>query len=459
LFGAYSAIGQKAQSELALLVDGRVPPGRAELKTWLLGQSRWAAQREAYLVVDVSEAVPVTFAELGLELDVDATHKRVIEAAPKLNAWKWLSNAIKPPETINDVKFSFHFDEARAQATLLRLRNHLHREPVNARLDLRAHRRIEHQPGRALDPLATVSEIEQGSRDEGANFQIKYQALPAKVTSDMLLDVDVSKVLSSYETDFAKRGGPRVINIGVAAEYLNGRVLGAGETLSFNQTVGERVIERGFVSAPVIVADEFDKGVGGGVCQVASTLFAASVLGGLDVLQRRSHSRPSGYAPLGLDAVVIDNEMDLKLRNPYDSVVIIHAFLPTKTSIRVELLGREAPGKIEHTYGVEQTYDFYRRVVTQQDLGIGEIKRRQKGSPGYDVVSTVRTTYPDGRVAVRHYPSKYYPVPEVFWIGVGTPLSELPPLPERATHVELDGAEVPGPLASPGEIKGVSRPL
>jgi len=182
-----------------------------------------------------------------------------------------------------------------------------------------------------------------------------------------------------------------------------------------------------------------EKGVGGGVCQVASTLHAAAVFAGLDVIQRRSHSRPSGYAPLGLDAVVIDGEQDLKIRNPYAQPVIIHAFLPTKHRIRVEFLGIEPPAKIEHTYAVKESFDFYRRVITKSDLPAGKIKRHQKGNRGYDVVSVVRARYPDGHSTVRRYPSKYYPVPEVYWVAEDAKLDDLPELPEGATHVEVDG--------------------
>jgi vancomycin resistance protein YoaR len=257
----------------------------------------------------------------------------------------------------------------------------------------------------------------------------------------MLHAVDVSRVLSSFETDFTHHAGPRAINIATAARYLNGSVIGPGETFSFNRTVGSRTLERGFTEAPQIVADELEPGVGGGVCQVASTLHAAAVYGGFEVLQRRSHSRPSGYAPLGLDATVIDGELDLKLKNPYDSALIVHAFLPTPTTLRIELLGRAAPGKVEHFYQVKEKHEFVRRVVVEPGFEPNQSKRHQKGSRGYDVVSTVRTTYPNGQRRFHTYTSTYYPVPEVYWVGAGTDPNSLPPLPEGAQGVEFGSAD------------------
>jgi len=189
------------------------------------------------------------------------------------------------------------------------------------------------------------------------------------------------------------------------------------------------------------VADELEPGVGGGVCQVASTLHAAAVYGGFEILQRRSHSRPSGYTPLGLDATVIDGELDLKLKNPYESALIVHAFLPTPTTLRIELLGRDAPGKVEHFYQVKEKHEFVRRVVVEPSLEPNQSKRHQKGIRGYDVVSTLRTTYPNGERRFRTYTSTYYPVPEVYWVGAGTDPSTLPPLPEGAQGVEFGSAE------------------
>jgi hypothetical protein len=227
---------------------------------------------------------------------------------------------------------------------------------------------------------------------------------------------------------------------------LQGQVIGPGATFGFNQAVGERISSRGYREAPVIVDDEVEPGVGGGVCQVATTLHAAAVLGGLEVVERRSHSRPSGYAPLGLDATVIDGKVDLKLRNPYSVPVVIMTSFPEQYQIRVELLGLSPAARFEHTYAVVKRYDFYRRVVTKAELPRGSLQKKQKGIWGYDVVSTVSSHYPDGSVSRKQHRSRYWPVPEVFWIGPETELSQLPPLPEGATGAQLDGTTIMGTI-------------
>jgi hypothetical protein len=214
-------------------------------------------------------------------------------------------------------------------------------------------------------------------------------------------------------------------------------VIGPGQELSFNRTVGPRIEERGFKKAPVIVADVTETGVGGGVCQVASTLHAAARYGALEVLSRRSHSRPSGYVPLGLDAVVIDDLVDLKLRNPYPTPLIVHAFLPTSTSLRVELLGRDAPRRVSHGFTVEEREAFERLVLVRADYDAARIKKHQKGTQGYRGYSVVRVEGADGSVTVRRYESRYYPAPEVFWVGPAVNTADLPPLPEGVTDVQV----------------------
>ncbi|MEI9940299.1 MAG: VanW family protein [Pseudomonadota bacterium] len=442
-FGAYPRAQAWLDRDWGILVGEQVPPADEALETWLAQRERAIGARRMMLVTDAWLG-DATFGELGLSLDVTSTARAARLAALQPSVMSELYRRISPSPEICDVPLVFRFDAERASQRLAAFASSVHREPIDARLDLRAHARIMDAPGRELDLAESLLRIAQGEREDGAVIALATRPIPPRVTGDMLRAVDVTHVLSSFETDFTHHAGPRAINIATAARYLNGSVIGPGETFSFNRAVGARTVERGFTEAPQIVADELEPGVGGGVCQVASTLYAAAVYGGFEIRERRSHSRPSGYTPLGLDATVIDGELDLKLRNPYDSALIVHAFLPTPTTLRIELLGREAPGKVEHFYQVKEKHEFVRRVVIEPGLEPNQSKRHQKGIWGYDVVSTVRTTYPNGERRFRSYTSRYYPVPEVYWVGAGTDPNTLPPLPEGAQGVEF-GSDAKGP--------------
>ncbi|HVJ21612.1 MAG TPA: VanW family protein [Polyangiaceae bacterium] len=427
----------------SVLVGGYVPPERSELRGWLEQRAERLGECEAHLALD-DGLERLTFAELGLDLDVDATLEAIESADLRPGLFSRLYRHYRPDPAPIDVKLAYRFDTEQAKSTLEHYRERMHRDPENARLDLDGKRNVPDVPGREIDVPSTLGAIASGARDEDSVFAVAAIPIQAAVTSDMLGGLDVSRVLGSYETDFARRGGPRVINIRRAARLLDGLVLGPGEEFSFNRAVGPRTQARGFVEAPEIVNDEMVPGLGGGVCQVASTLHAAAVYGGLEVVRRRSHSRPSGYAPLGLDATVIYGEVDLKLRNPFATPIIVHAYNPTKTTVRVELLGLDPPGKIEHAYAVRESEDFFRRVVFKDDMPAGEQKREQKGSKGYDIISTVTLTRPDGTTSVRHYSSRYWPVPEIYWVGRGTDPTTLPELPTGATHWEVGGEGAEG---------------
>lgn len=441
-FALWPTVEQRLPEPVSVTLAGRVPEQGLALSAWLGRRAELEGNAEVQ-VRHPEGVLLVPRRALGLSLDTDAAHAELTRPRAPSSLFTRLRVALggAPPERV-DVAPRYRFDAGRAATWLSDVAAGLRREPVDARLDLAGHARIEARPGRELDLGASLSRL--AALGSSGELTLAFTELAPKIPTSTLVNVDPSVVLSEYETDFAKRGGPRVKNIARAAHYLDGTLMAPGEVWSFNHTVGPRTLERGFVDAPVIVADEVEPGVGGGVCQVATTLFAAGVLGGLDVVKRRSHSRPSGYAPLGLDATVIEGEVDLQLRNPYRVPIIVHAFLPVPTRIRVEMLGATTPGKVEHTYAVTKSEDFFRKVARHPELGPDQVKRQQKGSPGYDVVSTVRTRYVDGSERVRHYSSTYYPVPEIYWVGRDVDLETLPALPERATHTEMqsDAADV-----------------
>src|SRR5262249_37668468 len=159
--------------------------------------------------------------------------------------------------------------------------------------------------------------------------------------------------------------------------------------------------------APEIQGDEMQLGYGGGTCQASTTLFAAALFGGLDILERQAHSRPSHYTQMGLDAPVSYSLSDLKIRNalPYPLLIhpllpypiLIHAFLPTPTTVRVEILGGDPVARVEYLYGVSAISDFMRRIEVKDNLAPGQRVLHQKGIPGFDVTSVVKLHYFDGR--------------------------------------------------------------
>lgn len=131
---------------------------------------------------------------------------------------------------------------------------------------------------------------------------------------------------SSYTTYFRQDIDERDNNIKVAARYLDGKILIPKIIFSFNDEVTDKIPEDELGTASTIVGDKRVLGIGGGLCQVSSTLYAAALYAGLSIVERKSHSELVSYIPPGLDATVSMNDgVDLKFYNPYGCNLIIKA--------------------------------------------------------------------------------------------------------------------------------------
>jgi len=189
-------------------------------------------------------------------------------------------------------------------------------------------------------------------------------------------------VLGSFSTTLAGSVPARTDNVRRAAQALDGAVLEPGEVLSFNRQVGPRTLERGYQPAPVILRETRQTQLGGGICQVASTLFDAALIAGLTPVERWRHSTPVDYISLGQDATISWGVKDLKLRND----------LEQRVRVRTVLLGTTLTFRIE---GESETADLYEleTVVGETDQNIGAAGGRE--------VELYRTRRRDGETVAR----------------------------------------------------------
>lgn len=137
-------------------------------------------------------------------------------------------------------------------------------------------------------------------------------------------------LISTYTTSFNPKQS-RAVNIGLAASKINGTVVQPGQGFSFSDTVGPRTAENGFVIAPVFVNKEEVPGMGGGICQVSSTMYAAMLQGGITATQRHAHSLPVSYIPEGMDATISAGTKDLTFTNDFDFPIVINAVVTNGT--------------------------------------------------------------------------------------------------------------------------------
>jgi vancomycin resistance protein YoaR len=162
---------------------------------------------------------------------------------------------------------------------------------------------------------------------EGANFTLEVPMQPVypRVDSELMSSIRV-KQIGLYTTYYNSRNKNRSHNIQLAANAINNRVVFPNENFSFNETVGKRTETKGYMRAPVIVRGEVSEGIGGGICQISSTLFNAADRAGLQIVNRYSHSRNVPYVPPGRDATVSWQGPDFVFKNRYNEPILIRAY-------------------------------------------------------------------------------------------------------------------------------------
>ena len=181
------------------------------------------------------------------------------------------------------------------------------------------------------------------------------KAHPASSTLPLVLEKHAAKLTASdfkgitgrighFEKAFNGGNVKRGHNIWVAVAVLNGKILKPGATFSLNETLGERTHEHGYLTANVIAGGKLTPGIGGGVSQVTGVLFNAVLLSGLPVVEYGSHSHPVAYLPVGRDATLAWNHIDLKFKNNTQAPVYIAA-KAAGNKVGVTLYGARVSGQ------------------------------------------------------------------------------------------------------------------
>jgi vancomycin resistance protein YoaR len=211
--------------------------------------------------------------------------------------------------------------------------------------------------------------------------------------------------MSSYTTKFTP-GEPRVRNIELAAERLDGHVVEPGKTFSFNDAVGPRTRSRGYVPAPAIIGSRLVNDVGGGICQVSTTLFNAVFQAGLDIRKARAHTMWMPEYPEGREAAVSYPGLDFTWKNDTGGSVRIEITY-TGSSLTVSLWGDR---KYEVRSRTSDRYGF-----TPHGTGVGRGRRcvPMTGRKGFEI-DVWRTLLAGGRKVRREkFHTEYRPQPEV----------------------------------------------
>jgi vancomycin resistance protein YoaR len=215
-------------------------------------------------------------------------------------------------------------DQEKYNQLLKTLETEIYEEPIDASFDKYGNL-VSEQMGHMLNREKFREAFYTKFYSNGsASIEIPIKTVYPKVDSELLASISTKRI-GQYITYFNSRNKERSHNIFLASEAINNFVVFPGETFSFNNVVGKRTIEKGYLPAPIIVKGELAEGVGGGICQVSSTLFNAVDRAGVKIIERYSHSRKVPYVPPNRDATVSWYGPDFTFQNHHTQPLLIRS--------------------------------------------------------------------------------------------------------------------------------------
>ncbi len=308
-----------------------------------------------------------------------------------------------------------------------------------------------HVPGRDFDKKVAEGLI-RANRGYGVTFEIPLiLTMPDVLASDLEGKIFTHK-LGQYTTRYDASNSGRSNNVSLSANRINGTVLAPGDVFSYNDVVGERTYDEGFSTAKVYVNGEVVDGVGGGICQVSSTLYCAVLYADLGITQRVNHQLTVGYVPLGQDATVAYGSIDFRFKNSTDYPIKI--VTTAKSGVmHSEIWGYKTDPSLEVSIEniTRQIISPTVKEIPDPTMPLGERKVVTKGSNGA-VVDSYKIVKKAGQEPVKTMISKstYSAGMEVVHVGTGpepTPehVPATPPLGQPASG----GVTTPMPSAVP----------
>ncbi|MFS0724518.1 VanW family protein [Paenibacillus sp. 1P07SE] len=249
-------------------------------------------------------------------------------------------------------------------------------------------------------------------------LKLPITVLQPELTLEKLRAQGVERRISSHTTDYSASPAGRAFNVEATARTLQNWELAPGEIFDYGQVIAAAEQQYGFREAPVILNGEFVPGVGGGICQVSSTLYQAALMAGLAIVERRNHSLPVSYMPLGQDATFAEGAINFRFRNTTGKHLVI----------RTETKDRKLTVKLFGTLPTGTQYEIHSRIVQTIDPPVVEVAsvkaapgrpvQLNEGKPGY-VVETYRTKLQDGKEISRERISRdtYKPTPRLIGIA------------------------------------------
>ena len=268
---------------------------------------------------DISSKLPDKIIESSCYIDGNKliiTKGKVGKTVKVDDSAKYIKQAINDLKIENNSLELLTEDSTPKEIDLDAVYNEIHKEPVNAYYSQNPY--VVHPSENGMDFSITLDEAKNMLKEEKDEYVVPLKVLYPSVTTNMIGTEAFPDLLSEFSTKYAASNKNRTTNLILAAKKINGTVLMPGETFSYNKVVGARTIQAGYKEAPIYVSGRVEDGIGGGICQITTTLYNAVVYANLDIVERSNHQFVPSYAGPSRDATVVYGAIDFKFKNNRD---------------------------------------------------------------------------------------------------------------------------------------------
>ena len=228
-----------------------------------------------------------------------------------------------------------------------------------------------------------VEEAKALLEEEKEEYIIKLKITKPKVTISQIGSEAFPDQLATFTTRFDVSDVDRSTNLKIACQKINGKVILAGETFSYNKALGARTAAAGYKNGKIYEAGQVVDGIGGGICQISSTLYNSVLLADLEIVERRNHQFVTSYVGPGRDATVVYGVTDFKFKNTRQYPVRISATAQNGIAT-ISIYGIKEENEYTFKFSTKTiaTIPFSVKYVEDERLNLGTEKVKQKGTNG-----------------------------------------------------------------------------
>jgi len=331
--------------------------------------------------------------DLGATIDLAGLTNKAYAIGRQGNLWQRISDRLSLLRKSHRVNSYLDFNDSDYNALINLLKSEIEQPARDAYLE--ANRIVPSQVGIEIKKQELYEEINNNifesidaeSTEVLVELPVSYD-YPDVLTDNLLVEMGISKLISSFETSLQGKEENTLFNIKKASDQINGILLKPGDNFLFNQLVGPAEKEDGYKESTIIVNGQYTSGYGGGVCQISTTLYNAVLLANLQIIERYNHSiygDATNYVPLGRDAAIFYGFKDLRFKNSLEQTIVIFSDIKEDRLITSIYGEKELSKNIEIVTRDEEVLDYDVMEVKRQNMEYIEDKVLQEGVPGYTI--------------------------------------------------------------------------